>query len=74
MTGAPAPLRFSAPLTCPACGCTFTGRWVEGAETADQRCRHCGHIFAAVWSGFPAPEPETVIVRPSAQEPGHDAA
>jgi len=66
-------MRLTAEITCPSCGCTFTGRWTEGRETAAQRCGSCGHVFDATWPGFTF-EPQTVIISPSAEEPGHGAA
>lgn len=66
MTAAPAPLRYTAPLTCAACGREFGGLWV-GERTGPQQCP-CGHVFTATWPGFDF-EPETVIVHP---ERGHD--
>jgi len=56
----PAPIRHTAPVSCPACGHEFTGRWTGGRTTADQQCGACGHVFEATWPGFRF-EPETVV-------------
>ena len=69
----PSPIRLAAALACPSCGCEFTGRWLEGHETAAQQCPSCGHVFEASWPGFTF-EPETVIVSPPGEEPGRGAA
>jgi hypothetical protein len=66
---APAPIRYTAPLTCPKCNSKVTGHWLSSHKTADQRCGACGHLFEATWPGFPV-EPETVIIR---QEHGDEA-
>jgi uncharacterized Zn finger protein len=72
VTGAPAPIRHAAPLSCPSCGCSLTGHWLSGRDSAAQQCGACGHVFEAIWPGFTF-EPETVIARPSGEEPGRGA-
>lgn len=56
----PAPLKYTAPLTCPACGREFGGLWV-GEKTGAQQCP-CGHVFTATWPGWDIPA-EIVIAR-----------
>lgn len=65
-----APIEHEAVIDCPECGREVIGHWIQGRDTADQRCGACGHVFEATWPGFTF-EPETVIV---SREPGHDAA
>jgi hypothetical protein len=55
------PIKLAAPLSCPSCGRKVICHWIEGHETAGQRCRSCGHVFEARWPGFHF-EPETVVV------------
>jgi uncharacterized Zn finger protein len=60
-------------LPCPSCGHDTACLWEGDQDTAAQQCAACGHVFDAAWPGFIF-EPETVIVRPSGQEPGRGAA
>jgi hypothetical protein len=60
VSGAPAPMRLAARITCPSCGRAFIGHWTEGSETAAQQCP-CGHVAEATWPGFTA-EPETIVL------------
>jgi hypothetical protein len=71
----PAPIRLTAPLTCPACGREVAGCWTEGRETDVQQCGACEHAFEATWPGFTF-EPETTIVVRGGDdgESGHDDA
>jgi len=62
-----------APVDCPSCGRKVTGRWHQGREPEAQQCGACGHVFEAAWPGFTF-EPETIIVCPSGEEHGPDAA
>jgi hypothetical protein len=78
VTGAPAPVRLTAPLSCPSCGSKVTGcwagSWAEALGSAAQQCERCGHTFQACWPGWGDFEPETVIIDQPAQEPGRGAA
>lgn len=62
---APAPLKYTAPLTCPACAGKFTGHWT-GRKTADQRCPSCGHVAEQTWPGWTVPA--ALAVRLSEEE------
>jgi hypothetical protein len=71
------PIRLSAALPCPSCGHEFTGRWVEGCETAPQQCPACGRVFEATWPGFTFTRRTVFISREEAEARGrraHDGA
>jgi DNA-directed RNA polymerase subunit RPC12/RpoP len=51
----------TSPVTCPACGQTFTGTWTDPDAETEQACPSCGHACLARWPGWTA-QPETVTV------------
>jgi hypothetical protein len=48
----------TGPVTCPACGETFTGRWSSPDASSPQECPN-GHVVTVSWPGWEAAAPSS---------------